>query len=133
MPFFLTTSIRLPSIGRHRRKLGAPSHKSKQSRYTLLFHEFLRKHGQLVIDNIVHLSASSMTTRFYTYFVSVALFFQMKRKATIGGSFKAEIGIANAGATSLSEFAKDGGVSYLDRHPTSVSPSFVPMALRWPC
>ena len=86
-----------------------------------LSYDRIRNRGRpRATDRVLHLSISSTTIRFSTYFTSIDLFFWTPTWSTISTFYRAESGAANAGGTTSLTFAGDGGTSYLGRHPTCV-------------
>jgi hypothetical protein len=92
---------------------------------------FMSKPGPRTTVHIQHRSTSLTITHFSTSFISIGHFFWVKTRMTISVSTGEDNGLGNTGGIGSRTFVKDGGTSFLGRHPTWVSALFVHMARLW--
>ena len=93
-------------------------------------YRIMNKHGSRATVHILCRYTSSTTILFLTSFISIDRQSLTETSVTLTILLVGRYGTVNNGGTNSHTFAKDGGMSYLGRHPTWIFASSVHMAHR---
>ena len=100
-------------------RIGQGSQPQRYASFLLLGLLVVSEHNSCAAARLLHLSTSSMTIPFSTYFISINRFSWVKTRATppvsTGGI---GYGSVDTGGINLLKFARDGNTFYLGPHPT---------------
>ena len=122
---FLFASI----LGKNRPRCNTWQVPSAEVRFLpLCAYHLVSRHGPRATVHILRQSTSSTTIHFFTYSISIDRPSLTEMRVIMTVSEAGRDGIANDGGTRSHKFAKDGELSYLAQHPTSVFASSVQMA-----